>query len=82
MSYAGLKQPHAVGKLENNGQLLELEDGSRWEVYEGFAFRTAGWSAGEMVAVKQSKNAEYPYLLVNIHKNEQVEASFIGDPGE
>ena len=74
MSYAGLKNGHTVGKIGNDGQLLELEDGSRWQIYEGFASRTNGWSGGEMIKVKQNKNPEYPYTLVNIHKNEQVEA--------
>lgn len=77
MSYAGLKGGHSVGKVDSEGQLVELEDGSRWQVYEGFTFRASAWSCGDMIKVKQNRNPEYPYTLVNIHKNEQLEARFI-----
>ena len=79
MSYTGLNTPHSVGRIENDGQLLELEDGSRWQVYEGFTFRTQAWSDGEMINVKLGKNPDYPYTLVNFHKNEQVDAIHLGE---
>jgi hypothetical protein len=77
MSYAGVGKPHTLGVIEGDGAVLVLEDSSRWQIYEGFAFRSGGWAAAEMINVKQGKNPEYPYTLVNIHRNEQVEARYL-----
>lgn len=79
MSYTGLNTPHSVGSIENEGLLLELDDGSHWQVYEGFTFRTQAWSVGDMINVKPGKNPDYPYTLVNFHKNEQADAIHLGE---
>ncbi len=77
MSYTAVGMPHSLDTVEAAGAVLVLEDGSRWQVYEGFTFRSGDWTKGEMINVKQGKNPEYPYTLVNIHRNEQVEASHL-----
>ena len=79
MSYTELNTPHSVCSIEEDGHVLELDDGSRWRIYEGFAFRTNTWKGGEMINVKLNKNPDYPYTIVNIHKNEQVEAMYLDD---
>jgi len=74
MDYQGGQTGHSVAEVQADGLQVSLEDGSRWQVYKGFAARAAAWSAGEMITVKPSKDDQYPYLLVNVHKNESVEA--------
>lgn len=76
--YAGINNGHTLGRIEQDGAIAVLDDGSQWRVYEGFVSRVSLWQAGEMIRVKQNKrDLEYPYLLINIHKNEQVETAFL-----
>lgn len=62
-----------MAQVSADGLQISLEDGSCWEVYHGFAARAVAWLPGEMITVKSSKDDEYPYLLVNVHKNESIE---------
>jgi hypothetical protein len=75
--YTALNQAHTLAEVLDNGQRLKLEDKSCWEIYEGFVDRSAGWGAGEMINVRASKDEEYPYRLINVHKNESVDARFV-----
>ena len=79
MTYIGLKESHSVSSVEDDGLFVVLEDGSRWQVYEGFTFRSNAWIKGEMIMVKTNKNPENPFTLINVHKNDQVEAMLLGE---
>lgn len=83
MAYPALKTAHSLAAITSQGTQLELEDGSTWRVYEGFAGRCLAWSAGEMIRVKlnRNRNPDYPYLLINVHRNEQVEAGWLEELG-
>ena len=75
--YAGLKQGHAVKEVRAGGACVLLDDDSLWQVYEGFVFRSQAWQCDEMITVKTNKNAQYPYKLINIHRNESVEVALL-----
>ena len=77
MDYAGGKTGHTVARVAADGLRVALEDGSGWQVYEGYAARAAAWLPGEMITVKPSKDDQYPYLLVNVHKNESIEVRLV-----
>jgi len=72
-SYPGLKDAHQIKAIEDDGAVILLEDNSRWSVYSGFADKASKWSQGEMIMIKQIKDPEYPYKLINVHLNESVE---------
>jgi len=65
-----------LAEVLDNGLVVVLDDGSHWQLYEGFAERAAAWQPGNMMTVKPGKDPEYPYLLVNVHFNESVECRF------
>lgn len=76
--YTGINDGHTLAAIEQDGAIAVLEDGSRWRVYEGFAARVSVWKTGEMIRVKQNKrDQEFPYTLINIHKNEQADGIFL-----
>lgn len=79
MTYPALKAAHSLAAVEAQGTELRLEDGSQWRVYQGFAGRCAAWAAGQMIRVKPSRNPAFPYLLINVHCNEQVEAAWLDE---
>ena len=81
-SYPGLKQGHIVAMVDEDGLVVELEDGAHFRVYSGFQPVSARWQPEHMIRVKANpKNPEHPYKLINIHLNQEVEAYWLGNPG-
>jgi hypothetical protein len=79
MVYAGVNRPHTLAAVRDAGSRIELDDGTAWVVYEGFAPVCNDWNVGEMMTVKHGRDTLYPYKLINIHKNESVEARLQDD---
>lgn len=79
MQYSGDPRGHTVREVIDGGQTVVLEDGSAWEIYEGYASRAQKWEVGDLVGVKASTDDEYPYLLVNVNFNNSVECRLIRD---
>ncbi|MFV1997760.1 MAG: hypothetical protein ACC641_07085 [Acidiferrobacterales bacterium] len=75
--YTGNSRGHAVQMVEAEGGEIVLEDDSRWQVYEGFVGKTKKWQANEMITVTKNRDILFPYRLVNVHKNESVEARLL-----
>jgi hypothetical protein len=76
-AYAGGSRGHTVGAVDTGAVRLVLDDGSVWQAYDGFRDVLAGWEPGHMITVKPNRDPLFPYLLVNVHRNESVEAQFI-----
>jgi len=79
MQYSGEARGHVIGEVLDDGRTVVLEDGSAWEVYEGYTSRTAKWEVGDLIGVKASTDDEYPYLLINVNFNNSVECKLIRD---
>lgn len=79
MQYSGDARGHTVHEVLDEGRTVVLEDGSAWEVYEGFTSRAEKWEVGDLVGVKTSTDDEFPYLLVNVNFNNSVECKLIRD---
>jgi hypothetical protein len=62
-----------IKSVNTDEMFITLDDNSKWLVYEGYRERIAGWLPDEMISIKHSKDDEYPYMLINVHKNESVE---------
>lgn len=77
-TYPGLKQGHTVASVEEDGSVVCLEDGACFKVYSGFCPVSKKWQPENMVNIKQNlKNPEHPYILINFHCNDQIEAAWI-----
>jgi hypothetical protein len=79
MQYSGDSRNHTVQEISDGGLRVLLEDGSAWEVYEGFASRAEKWEVGDLIAVKPSTDDLYPYLLINVNSNNSVECKLLQD---
>lgn len=71
--YSGDSRDHQIQSVEDSGDFIVLEDGSRWQIYEGFVAKTRNWQVGEMITVTENRDELFPYRLINVHKNESVE---------
>jgi hypothetical protein len=76
-TYTGPSRGHSLAAIEAGAYRIVLEDGSVWRAYEGYGDVLAAWEMGQMITVKGNRDPEFPYLLVNVHRNESVEAQFI-----
>ena len=79
MQYSGGSRGHRLADILDDGLTVVLEDASHWQVYDGFADRCATWQPGQMLTVKPGKDPEFPYLLVNVDRNESVECRLVRD---
>lgn len=79
MRYSGDSRGHSIREVIDNGRTVVLEDGSRWNVYEGFASRSAQWQQDDLITVKASTDDEFPYLLINVNSNDSVECRMLQD---
>jgi len=75
--YSGDSRGHELKVVEAEGGQIELEDGSRWQVYEGFVEKTKNWKSSEMITITENRDTQFPYRLINVHKNESVEVRLL-----
>lgn len=55
-----------ISKIENDGQFIQLSDGSLWQVEPSARYMVQGWSANQPVyIVKVKNNTGAPYQLYN-----------------
>lgn len=63
-----------IDRVRNNGEIIELKDGSSWRVSPFYRYQTTLWQKGQTVEVSQSRNSLHPWLLNNISTGLAVEA--------
>lgn len=79
--YAGVGNEHWIETVTSNGKVVELEDGSVWEIEPADQIDTALWLATADVIVKESRSRIYPYLLINKDDGETAEARLLHNCG-
>ena len=63
---AAFKQSYQITKILEDGQFVELSNGSSWQVETSTRYMVQGWSVGNTVfVVKQSLSTGVPYQLYN-----------------
>jgi len=75
--YSGLGPGHWIMKKMDFGQYIQLEDGSLWEISSMDKYKTSIWLKLNNITVIESKNALYPYILVNTDQGETAEAKLV-----
>jgi hypothetical protein len=75
--YVGSSTGHWISEVSSNGKYVELEDGSLWEVDPVDAIVSSLWLPTEDIVVVESRDAVYPYRLVNKDQGETVKARLI-----
>ena len=75
--YSDIKEWHQIAdKLKDENRLI-CTNGSQWEYFPGFAKVIRRWSEDDLIKLKQSKDEEYPWKLINISRQESVDAKLI-----
>ena len=77
MVYIGLGPGHWIKEKMDFGKYIQLEDGSLWEISSMDKYKTSIWLKFDNITVIESKNAFYPYVLVNTSQGETAEAKLV-----
>jgi hypothetical protein len=76
-----------IARMDEGGTLIELRDGTVWEVYLPDRTSTVGWKEGDFLIVKKAPLGQnigqdgYTYELINGRTNERAVVSFRGSSG-
>jgi hypothetical protein len=69
-----------VDKIRNDGEFVELKDGSIWQVSPVFRYLTTTWQRDQTIEIKKSDNVRHPYVLHNIDNEQVVQADLKQPP--
>ncbi len=64
-----------VDKIRNNGEIIELKDGSSWQISPFYRNLTVFWLRDHVIEVGPSSNIRYTYLLYNATLGQTVQAN-------
>lgn len=78
--YSGLGSGHWIRKVSDGGRIIELEDGSLWEVSSVGRVYTMIWLPVTEITVFEAEDpiGDYKYILVNTDDGENVHAKLLG----
>jgi hypothetical protein len=65
-NYSGLGVEHHIVNVRKYGMVVQLDDGSQWDIPPGDSTLAACWYATQRVVVEESENNPYPYKLTNL----------------
>lgn len=76
--YIGAGQEHRIMEVKKDGQRLELDDLSRWDIPPGPSTKVACWYSTQRVLVEESEGDAY-YILTNLDTpgRDTVRARFV-----
>ncbi|SRR6266480_5013865 len=76
-AYAGATEGHWVKSKIDGGSIIQLEDGSMWQISPIDKIETTLWLPTEGITIIESKNPMFPYKLINGDGKSSAEAKFI-----
>jgi hypothetical protein len=76
-AYAGATDGHWVKSKIDGGKIIQLEDGSMWQISPIDKIETTLWLPTEGITIIESKNPTFPYKLINGDGRSSAEAKFI-----
>ncbi len=63
-----------IDRIRNNGEFIDLKDGSSWRISPFFRYLTTQWQKGQTVEVQQGSNIMHPWILHNVSVGQTAEA--------
>jgi len=75
--YDAIKEWHQIAEKQKDENRLVCANGSVWEYYPGFAKVIRRWGEDDLIKLKRIKDPEYPWRLVNVSRQESVDARLI-----
>lgn len=76
--YVMIGDGHWISEVKEGGEIIVLEDGSRWEIHPINIVETCIWLPISDITVADGDDPSYPYKLINNDDNEVVDAKYLG----
>lgn len=55
-----------VSAVSDNGQVVELNNDSKYFIWPGDSFKCSSWCTNQMILIKETKELTYEYTLTNL----------------
>lgn len=75
--YRGGAKGHWIQKVIERGSMVQLEDGSIWQISPLSKVDAILWLVAEQIVVTRSENPLYPYMLINTDGQSNAEVKLI-----
>jgi hypothetical protein len=69
-----------IDLIRNDGEFIDLKDGSVWRISPFFRYLTTKWQKGQTVEVKSGPNQLHPWLVHNISVGQVADADLTRAP--
>lgn len=76
-NYNGSSEGHWIAENIDGGRFIKLEDGSLWEISPLDIVNTCIWLVVSDIAIVESNDPNYPYILINTDDVEKASAKLI-----
>ena len=76
-SYDAIKEWHQIAEKRKDENRLVCTNASVWEYFPGFATVIRRWNEDDLIKLKRIKDPEYPWRLINVSRQESVDAKLI-----
>lgn len=63
-----------VDRIRNNGEYVDLKDGSSWHISPFFRYLTTQWQKNQTVEIRRGRNSMHPWLVNNVSLGQVAEA--------
>jgi hypothetical protein len=75
--YPRLGEVHNIMEILEDGQIVQLNDLSKWRIRSGDISKTVIWYPTQRIIVEENESDIYPYRLKNLDtfQEEEVEAT-------
>lgn len=74
------KSNQVIDKNRNNGEIIDLKDGSSWTISPFYRYVTTQWLRGQVITVSQGSNVRHPWVLNNLTSGQTAEADMTNPP--
>lgn len=77
-AYEAVGSGHYIRRVDEDGRVVVLEDGSRWEVDPAVRFKAKEWRPEALITVRRAPVDGYGYDLTNTDVDEGVFVNYLG----
>ncbi len=78
--YERQQSNQVIDRIRNNGEYIDLKDGSSWRISPFFRYMTTQWQKNQTVQIQQGTNVRHPWILNNISAGQTAEADQLAPP--
>lgn len=69
-----------IDKVRDNGQYVDLRNGSSWLISPVFRYLTTTWQRNQVIEIYKGQNELHPWILQNISANQSAQANMSKPP--